>query len=352
MECDTLAFGPFILDRGNRRLLKGDEPIDLGSRYFDALSLLATHPDELMSKDRFLDEVWAGVPVTDEALTQCIRTLRRALGDRAGDPQYIQTVPKHGYRFVADVASASPAGDPRSPGSDKTAARLVGATTLGGALSGLAGGAIYGFGATSGESGAVVAVCLLTFALSIIGAAAIGAGMGIAQLLRPANVLIRIAGATMGGALIGAVGQALAASGLEAVTGTATDATTGMAEGAALGFTSAVALAIAQVETSGKAVRSAVALAAGAGIMALLSLGGADSYLDTLRTLENAFPDSRIAASAFIRFAGPHWPAAFEGALFASCIVMANRQWAQKTVRKKRATREGRPTVALPKESV
>ena len=50
----------------------------------------------LVTKDGFLDEVWAGVPVTDEALTQCIKSLRRALGDDAARPQFIETVPKHG----------------------------------------------------------------------------------------------------------------------------------------------------------------------------------------------------------------------------------------------------------------
>jgi DNA-binding winged helix-turn-helix (wHTH) protein len=63
----------------------------------------------LVSKDRFLDEVWRGVPVTDEALTQCIKALRRALGDEAASPRFIATVPKHGYRFIAPVAAGTAA---------------------------------------------------------------------------------------------------------------------------------------------------------------------------------------------------------------------------------------------------
>ena len=43
------------------------------------------------------------MPVTDEALTQCIKTLRRQLGDSASSPRFIETVPKHGYRFIAPV---------------------------------------------------------------------------------------------------------------------------------------------------------------------------------------------------------------------------------------------------------
>src|SRR5687768_3981279 len=95
-----LRFGPFTLDRAGRRLLRGGAPVDLNARYFDALCLLAAAPGELVTKDRFMAEIWAGIPVTDEALTQCIRTLRRALDDDAASPRYIATVPKYGYRFV------------------------------------------------------------------------------------------------------------------------------------------------------------------------------------------------------------------------------------------------------------
>ena len=65
--------------------------------------MLVGEAGKLVTKDRFLDEVWRGVPVTDEALTQCIKTLRRQLGDDAASPRFIETVPKHGYRFIAPV---------------------------------------------------------------------------------------------------------------------------------------------------------------------------------------------------------------------------------------------------------
>jgi DNA-binding winged helix-turn-helix (wHTH) protein len=75
----------------------------VNGRYFDALVLLVRDHGRLISKDRFLEEVWRGVPVTDEALTQCVRTLRRQLGDDASRPRFIETIPKHGYRFIAPV---------------------------------------------------------------------------------------------------------------------------------------------------------------------------------------------------------------------------------------------------------
>lgn len=77
--------------------------MELNARYLDALALLVREQGRLISKDRFLDKVWRDVPVTDEALTQCIRTIRRQLGDSAARPRFIETVPKHGYRFIAPV---------------------------------------------------------------------------------------------------------------------------------------------------------------------------------------------------------------------------------------------------------
>jgi len=99
----SFRFERFVLDPDDRRLRRDDVPVELNARYLDALALLVREGGKLVSKDRFLDEVWRGVPVTDEALTQCIRTLRRQLGDDAGRPRFIETVPKHGYRFIAPV---------------------------------------------------------------------------------------------------------------------------------------------------------------------------------------------------------------------------------------------------------
>jgi DNA-binding winged helix-turn-helix (wHTH) protein len=89
-------FDRFLLDPRDRRLRRGDAPVELNARYLDALGLLVAEAGKLVSKDRFLDEVWRGVPVTDEALTQCIKTLRRQLGDDAANPRFIESVPKLG----------------------------------------------------------------------------------------------------------------------------------------------------------------------------------------------------------------------------------------------------------------
>src|SRR3954454_20227718 len=110
MTTDCFRFARFTLDAADRRLRRDGAPVELNARYLDALCLLVGDAGKLIPKERFLDEVWRGVPVTDEALTQCIKTLRRQLGDDAARPRFIETVPKHGYRFIAPVEETAGAG--------------------------------------------------------------------------------------------------------------------------------------------------------------------------------------------------------------------------------------------------
>src|SRR3569623_1057182 len=127
-------FDRFELDAGERQLRCDGAPVEVNSRYLDALALLVSEPGKLVSKDRFLDEVWRGVPVTDEALTQCIKTLRRQLGDEAGRPRSIETVPTHGYRFIAPADGAT-SGAPRANNSAWRDLFLLGAAgTIGGGM--------------------------------------------------------------------------------------------------------------------------------------------------------------------------------------------------------------------------
>jgi len=146
------AFEGFILDTDDRRLKADGQPVELNARYFDALALMAREQGRLVSKERFLSEVWDGVPVTDEALTQCIKTLRRQLGDEAGRPRFIETVPKHGYRFIApvEVLGSGEATDANVIFDHWLQFVVSGAAgTLGGLAAGVIGGLIYGFLAAS-----------------------------------------------------------------------------------------------------------------------------------------------------------------------------------------------------------
>src|SRR6266850_8516339 len=100
-------FDDFYLDARNRRLLRGGEPVPLNSKYLDALLLLVSRSGQLVEKQLIFEEVWDGVFVTDAALTQCIKDIRRQLGDDASNPRYIKTVPKHGYVFIGNGVEAN-----------------------------------------------------------------------------------------------------------------------------------------------------------------------------------------------------------------------------------------------------
>ncbi len=75
----------------------------MGPRPFDLLLDLLTHAGRVVGKAELFERVWHGVAVTDNALTRAMKDLRRAIGDRASSPRYIDTVARRGYRFVADV---------------------------------------------------------------------------------------------------------------------------------------------------------------------------------------------------------------------------------------------------------
>ncbi len=96
-------FGPFRIDLSSLRLLRGDEPIPIAPKAFDTLLVLVEQRDRLLLKDELLHAVWADAFVSEDSLTQNITALRRALGDDPANPQFIATIPRRGYRFVAPV---------------------------------------------------------------------------------------------------------------------------------------------------------------------------------------------------------------------------------------------------------
>ena len=159
-------FDIFELDVGNRRLMRAGEPVELGSRYFDALALLVRETGDLVSKDRFMEEVWRGIPVTDEALTQCVRTLRRVLGDDAANPRFIETVPKHGYRFIEQPRPVSDHGEPG--GAVRPFGWLAASATFAGAAAGAAGGLFYGTVASTGGASTVLVLTAMVAALGTL----------------------------------------------------------------------------------------------------------------------------------------------------------------------------------------
>lgn len=334
-----LRFDGFMLDLANRQLLRDGRTIDLGSRYFDALVLLACSSGTLVSKDRFMDEVWKGIPVTDEALTQCIRSLRRALGDEAGKPRFIETVPKHGYRFVAAVESVQ-AEVRATPKLQSHAEGLAGATTLGALSAGLAGGLLYGVLGTTGNAAGVATLVLLAAALAVLGGAGIGAGMALGAHLRGERDWALVLGGTAGGILVGAVGSALAVHGMYSLTGVDPGRVTGMFEGGALGASASAGVVMAFRNELRMAAACAVAALIGAFACGATALAGGHLLGATLALLETGFPSSQLAMNRIgplfgeTRFgATTHLgTTVLEGAIFASAITCANLIWRRRRI--------------------
>src|SRR5713101_3313953 len=100
-----LLFPPFRLDPANERLWHGTQEVVLRRKIFAVLRYLVERPDQLVSKAELLQAVWPGTYVSDVVLTGCIRDLRKALGDLPHAPQFIETVHRRGYRFIAPVTT-------------------------------------------------------------------------------------------------------------------------------------------------------------------------------------------------------------------------------------------------------
>ena len=96
-------FGPFHLDVRERRLLRGCEVVPLRLKVFDTLRVLVENAGRLVTKEELLHTVWPETTVEENNLNHNVSVLRKALGDRATGQQYIETVPRVGYRFVAPV---------------------------------------------------------------------------------------------------------------------------------------------------------------------------------------------------------------------------------------------------------
>lgn len=107
-------FGPFRYDREQRLLFRGTEPVELTPKEIDLLETLLDRRGQVVEKTELMRRVWPGVTVEESGLARNISTLRKALGDEGTGAGYIETVPKRGYRFAAELRSG-PAPRRRAP---------------------------------------------------------------------------------------------------------------------------------------------------------------------------------------------------------------------------------------------
>ena len=101
-----LRVGPWRVDRARNEVVDGAKSVRLEPKAVEVLAYLAARPGEVVPREELLSAVWPGVVVGDDALTQAIIKLRKALGDDAHAPKYIETISKRGYRLVAPPADA------------------------------------------------------------------------------------------------------------------------------------------------------------------------------------------------------------------------------------------------------
>src|SRR2546428_731027 len=96
-------FGAFRLDAAERMLSRGGEAVPLSPKAFDMLLALVERQGRLLGKDELMKLVWPDTFVEEANLSYTISLIRKALGPDAEPQQFIETVPKHGYRFIAEV---------------------------------------------------------------------------------------------------------------------------------------------------------------------------------------------------------------------------------------------------------
>jgi len=96
-------FGSFRLDTEERTLLQEGKPLTLTPKDYEILLALVERSGRITEKDELIQKVWPDTFVGEENLARHVSTLRKTLGENSGEPKYIETIPKRGYRFVAEV---------------------------------------------------------------------------------------------------------------------------------------------------------------------------------------------------------------------------------------------------------
>lgn len=349
-------FGTYTLDAADRQLWNVDERIDVNARYLDALILLVERSPHLIEKDHFFNTVWQDVVVSDNALSQCIKELRRVLNDDASEPRFIQTVPRHGYRFVGNVSlvndaslsatTAIPSNPALQSTKTTTASRLFAwwaAWAAGGALAGLIGGMLYGFGLSSPEAGVgTLSTLLVLITLNVLvgttGGAGIGAGFiagwTLSKTTGQSRALWLMLGCGAGGLLTGGAAKMLGLDAFNLLFGKAPSGMTGGFEGAVLGLAIASGMLLGERFLEGPRMSARMAGALGSGALTgaaglALSLSGGHLMGGSLRLLAESFSESRLEWNALMPLFGQldasRWSeaalAGMEGLIFGACLM-------------------------------
>jgi TolB-like protein/Flp pilus assembly protein TadD len=115
MSSQHLSFGSFRFEPATARLWGGEREIKLTRKAAAVLGALIGRAGQPVTKQDLFASVWGNTIVSDDALTTCIQELRKALGDDARQPRYIETRHRYGYCFVAELAQTEPVASGRAP---------------------------------------------------------------------------------------------------------------------------------------------------------------------------------------------------------------------------------------------
>jgi DNA-binding winged helix-turn-helix (wHTH) protein len=351
-------FSEFTLSTRTRRLVRNGEQLPLIPRYLDLLIFLIERRRDAVHRREIFDRVWSDVIVSDSALSQAIRTLRRTLGDDPREPRFIRTVSRHGYQFTCPDIVEEPDEEAPEPVAAKPpgvasadlsrqkigaslTALLAGATrastgaALGGAAAGVTGGLFLSLAPGNTAPLAIVPVlALVGGGAGAAGGLGVGAGIAVAESssrLRNAGGLTL--GAAAGGAIIGLAVQWLMRWSLAAVVGL--DQPIGGAfEGVFLGAAAGVGYAVARRLAPGgrSRARRATIVAACCAVAALaLSWSGRPLVGGTLHAIARDARGSQISLAPLGRLVGePDFGpvsqaliAAWEGGIFGFGVGVA-----------------------------
>ena len=334
-------FGDFTLSPQRRLLIRDGQEVPLIPRYFDLLLLLIERRREAVHRNEIFDRVWGEVTVSDSALSQAVRTIRRTLDDDPREPRFIRTVSRHGYQFVFAEVHEEDEGDEarrhegnegqearRHDGrlpkelheplarSSRTAAAAAGGVT-GGALAGIVAGAVGGLMLTAAPGStapfAIVPVLAVIGAgCGAIGGVGVGAGVGFGDATAPTQRTLALTlGGAVGGGLVGVAVQWLTRWALSALVGLDIRIGGGL-EGLVIGAGGGLGLAIASVTADAAfqarwgnrpLVAAVVALCCGAAGLAL-TLTGHPLAGGTIQAIAEAAEGSRVSLAPLGRLIG------------------------------------------------
>lgn len=103
LQAGSFTVGDWLVEPSLNRLSRSGESVQIELKLMEVLVHLAERQGELVSKRDLMDAVWQVEVISDGTLTRAVALLRKALGDNARSPRYIETIPKRGYRFIAPV---------------------------------------------------------------------------------------------------------------------------------------------------------------------------------------------------------------------------------------------------------